>query len=164
MEQEGFEAADRIDKPNGRIKPMAHMKNVLILLSISLIFSCNQKHDCCSYSTSEEEIIGHWEEDAANDTLSTFDFYSNGTWIGSTIPESNKIDKGKFIVSPDGAVFMRHFGSRHWPSNSDTDKDLRTSIGAFVLFLKDSVKSNERILIDNQEDYETAWIKIQQRH
>ena len=135
------------------------MKNILVFIVIILTFGCNHKPDCCEYSISDEKIIGHWVEYAVNDTLSTYDFYQNGTWTRSTEPESGRKSKGKYIVAPDGAIFMRHLGSRHWPSNNNIDKDIRTSIEAFVLFLEDSIRPGKTLLINNQEDYETAWIK-----
>jgi hypothetical protein len=135
------------------------MKYFLILLLVSITLSCNQKENCCEYSISQKDIIGHWIEYAVNDTLSTYDFYPDGRWIRNTEPKSAIVGQGKYVVAPDGAVFMRHLGSRHWPSNNNNVQDLRTSIGSFVLFLEDSIKPNKRLLINNQEDYESAWIK-----
>ncbi len=64
------------------------------------------------------------------------------------------IEKGKYTVANDSAVFFRYYGSQHWPNN-DTINDYQTSLGAFVLFL-----TNNGDLNDNQEDYKQTYVKI----
>ena len=51
-------------------------------LTIFLIFfaSCNSKNDCCNYNVNDERIIGKWIEHAKNRSLSTIEFFEDGTW------------------------------------------------------------------------------------
>lgn len=106
--------------------------------------------------STESSSEGIWKLENPN-LSSEIHFYENNLWKRVLVNFKNDtiIEKGKFNVAKDSAVFFRHFGSQHWLSN-DTINDYKTSMGSFVLFL-----NSENELIDNQEDYELSYIKIE---
>ena len=104
----------------------------------------------------ESNLEGIWK--SKNPTFnSEIHFYENNVWKRILINYKNDTitEKGKFTMAKDSAVFFRYFGSQHWPSK-DTINDYKTSIGSFVLFL-----NSKGELIDNQEDYEQKYIKME---
>ena len=106
-------------------------------------------------STKKLEISGVWNLN--NKVYSKeLSLSENNTWKRITLTDEldTIIEKGKFTVAKDSAVFFRHFGTQHWPNN-DTINDYQTSLGAFVLFLKENGDLN-----DNQEDYNQTYVKV----
>ena len=95
-------------------------------------------------------IIGEWVGQ-----FSTFHFYQDNQF---TLTQSEKgssekkIMKGEYAVVESG-IFIRFFGSMHWPTEND-HRDIHTSIQSKYLNLYKSSK-----LIDNQEDYSIIWEK-----
>src|SRR5690606_18926620 len=104
----------------------------------------------------ESNLEGIWKLNNPK-FYSEIHFYENNIWkrIFKNYKNDTIIEKGKFTIAKDSAVFFRYFGSQHWP-NKDTINDHKTSIGSFVLFLN---SKNE--LIDNQEDYEHKYLKME---
>ncbi len=106
-------------------------------------------------STKQLEISGVWNlnNKVYNKKLSLFE---NNTWKRVIITDEldTIIEKGKYTVANDSAVFFRYYGSHHWPNN-DTINDYQTSLGAFVLFLTENGNLN-----DNQEDYNQTYVKV----
>lgn len=103
----------------------------------------------------KSNLEGTWVMDNPN-FYSEIHFYENNIWKRTFKNYKNDtiIEKGKFTIAKDSAIFFRYFGSQHW-INKDTINDYKTSMGSFVLFLN---SKNE--LIDNQEDYEQTYKKI----
>lgn len=106
--------------------------------------------------SAESTLEGIWKPKNPNFN-SIIHFYENNVWkrISKNYKNDTIIEKGKYTMAKDSAVFFRYFGSQHWP-NKDTISDNKTSIGSFVLFLN---SKNE--LIDNQEDYKKIYIKTE---
>ena len=106
-------------------------------------------------SSTQLEISGVWNlnNKVYSKKLSLF---KNNTWKRVIITDEfdTIIEKGKYTVANDSAVFFRYYGSQHWPNN-DTINDYQTSLGAFVLFLKENGDLN-----DNQEDYNQTYVKV----
>ncbi|CAL65835.1 hypothetical protein [Christiangramia forsetii] len=101
------------------------------------------------------DIIGDWRLIRQNKYNRLF-LYENNTWkmIFTDYKNDTLIEKGKYTIAKDSAVFFRYFGTLHWP-NTDTINDYKTSLGAFVLFLNEKGQ-----LKDNQEDYDQTYVKV----
>ncbi|WP_298248406.1 hypothetical protein [uncultured Christiangramia sp.] len=106
-------------------------------------------------SSKQLELSGVWNLNNKIYSKELF-LFEDETWKRITVTDEldTIIEKGKYTVTNDSAVFFRHYGSQHWPNN-DTINDYQTSLGAFVLFLTDDGDLN-----DNQEDYDETYVKV----
>lgn len=130
-------------------------KFILLILVVLLFENCNQnKH---VENNQKSELIGKWIYENRRISDSEYYFFSDSTWkFKMTMADGKvRITKGKYYLGDDNEVFLRCFGSQHWRSNADTIIDYKTSIGVRVMFLE-----NEK-LINNQEDYENTYIRIE---
>ena len=135
---------------------------ILVLLLFIIISSCGKdKTNEVAKLTEDKDsiegldITGEWRLKTPNTNNHLF-INKDNTWkmVFENYEKDTLIEKGKYVIAKDSAVFFRYFGSQHWP-NPDTINDIKTSIGAFVLFL---TEKNE--LKDNQEDYAESYLKI----
>lgn len=129
------------------------MTSKFAFLLLLLTISCTVKTDNQSTDL-EQRIIGKWTG-SGSATSQTYEFYSDGIWRWQNdLDDTLLVNRGRYTVSDDSAIYMRRFGVQHWKTPlEDTVEDFRTSIGAEVLFL------NKNVLIDNQEDYEQLFKK-----
>ena len=146
------------------IKFLNRLIKILVISSTIIISGCIDEKTIerkISTPTSEKinsakqlEISGVWNlnNKVYNKKLSLF---KNNTWKRVIVTDEldTIIEKGKYTVANDSAIFFRYYGSKHWPNN-DTINDYQTSLGAFVLFLTENGDLN-----DNQEDYNQTYIK-----
>lgn len=131
-------------------------KKLIVSLLILTIISCKSNFRNIRTDETRDLLIGKWRYDNPKINDSEYYFYKDSTWkyIGKNYKKETIITKGKFYVGDDKEIFMRCYGSQHWPENSDTINDYKSSIGARVLFLR-----NDTLLVNNQEDYSTKYIK-----
>ena len=129
----------------------------LIFLSVILV-CCDENKNSKSLDNEfflelDNLIIGTWTNQSYSHDF--YDFYENRIWRHTSYDykKDTIITKGRYIIDRDSAIFLRHFGTRHWP-NTDTITDNKTSLGGEVLFL-----NKYGNIIDNEEDYELIYIK-----
>jgi hypothetical protein len=115
---------------------------LIIQLLILLLTSCTQPSGY---------LIGNWQSTDRNSKLifkedGTFDHYLriNDIEIRHT--------KGKYMLTDDGGVFLRLFGSMHWPSDSNTT-DYKLNIAHYFI-----IDGNN--LVDDQEDYKDIYMRL----
>jgi hypothetical protein len=102
----------------------------------------------------KKELIGKWKFKHSTES----DFYifkDDNTWEHYYYDSGKKITyKGEFQLGPNNGVFLRKFGSQHW-FHDTTYVDIQSGIGTSYYYLED------KMLINNQEDYETRYIKVE---
>jgi len=132
-----------------------HHLIILILLSFLLI-KCGTKLSLENQNASDNIFVGKWVYYDTKLFDWEYEFFDDMTYKFTRRHFKDEIDvsKGKYVIGTDNDVFLRSFGSQHWPKNSDTINDYKTSIGSQVLFVY-----NDTLLINNQEDYVRKYIK-----
>jgi len=117
------------------------------LLLFILLTSCNSKT-----SEYKKQLIGNWKQEKEPIQIT---FKEDDTWEMNYNFENSKKAKeyGKYVLGDEGEVFMRYYNSQHWEMKKDTIVDLRTSIGARLLFIEGEY------LINNQEDVHIRYSK-----
>jgi len=105
-------------------------------------------------------IIGTWIHSTSGGGSDSYDFYENQIWRNTNYnyKGDTTIIKGKYLISKDSAIFLRRFGSVHWP-NKDTINDYKTSMWSEVLFF-----INNNTIRNNQEDYDVNYTKIRAKN
>jgi hypothetical protein len=105
--------------------------------------------EMCQFISSRR-IIGIW-----TDKGSTLRFFKDGTFEEYSSRGSKSYFRGEYVTVESG-VFLRYFGSMHWPKTG-SHEDMNTSIGAHYL----RFEGNDQ-LINEQEDYSTSYEKMPQ--
>ena len=132
-------------------------KRLLLIFSISIFISCGTNSFLKKTRETRKLLVGKWRYENPKIFNEEYYFYEDSTWkyISKNYKKETFITKGKYYIGTQNKVFMRCFGSQHWPENSDTINDYKTSINVKVMFLR-----NDILLINNQEDYSQKYIKV----
>ena len=120
------------------------MKELKFICVVSLLLF---QFSCLSIS---KNPVGVWESESGD---SKYIFSSDHTFDHFLRIDENEVRhrKGKWTLSEDGGIFLRHFGSRHWPTNNDFN-DRKIDWANYYILERDKI-------VDNQEDYENIWYK-----
>lgn len=144
------------------------MKYIVSILMIAIIFLStivfkksqenrilsNQLKSYIDNSSFKNELLGRWIEITYVGDTFIYQFNQDNTWVLTSIEKSGKklVRKGEYQIGKEKGVFLRQYGSQHW-FHDTTYIDIKSGIGTDYLFVKD------RILINNQEDYESKYRK-----
>jgi len=92
----------------------------------------------------ESNLDGIWKLNNPK-FYSEIHFYENNIWkrIFKNYKNDIIIEKGKFTIAEDSAVFFRYFGSQHWP-NKDTINDYKNIHREFRTLFKFKERINRQ--------------------
>ena len=112
----------------------------------------NKEYNLEARSIVKREIIGKWHSIPLSDSV-WYEFYEDFTWESLLIFNGDSIVyKGEYQIGNNYGLFLRPFGQHHWGYAPDF-KDYNSGLRTRYYYYKDGV------LIDNQEDYESMYIK-----